>query len=177
MVRASTLLRYAQLGWEYRNWYSQTYAAIEQTCIRYNWSIADFIQVMAITSPRVHVSRNWKATLHYMHTGEAISGTMGSIRKGLDHWSKTGEIRGRKTKPFADALAGDKDALVLDVWMAYALGVNPLAVTRKYNMEPARRRVEAVAKQLGCTVAQAQAAIWAGAMLRAGHKPRVIGER
>lgn len=171
MIHTSTLLRYAQLGYEDRHWYAEARTAIEEICRRHSWDSAAFIDVMAITSPRVRVSRNWGCTCTYMKTGKLPKGTMRSTRAALAHWELTGEIRGRKTSAFSDALGGDGGALVLDVWMALALGVDPTKVTRLDNIEAARRCVQYIADTLALTVAETQAAIWCGIIRSRGGIP------
>jgi len=130
-----------------------------------------FIGVLAVTSPRVSVQRNWTGTVAYFRDGSLPWGFIRSTRSALDHYERTGDIRGPKTSKFRDALAGEPSALVLDTWMAKALGVEHAAVTRKYNIEAATRRVGKVAKERGWTMAETQAAIWAGICITQGVRP------
>lgn len=171
MVQTETLLRLAQLGYRDRHWYRDARAAITRICEQNGWDRDAFIDVMAITSPRVQVSRNWAATYTYMRKGELPAGTMRSTRTALAYWKGGGGIRGRKTGPFAAALRGDEDALVLDVWMALALNVDERKVTNKANMAAARRRVERIAEMMDMTVAETQAAIWCGIIRERGGMP------
>lgn len=171
MVHTETLLRYAMAGWDWRHWYHDAREAIEEICRRFGWDEHKFIEVMAITSPRVQVSRNWACTFRYMRDGALPPGVMRSTRVAMSNWEQGLGIRGRKTSAFAAALKGDGDALVLDVWMALALGVDERKVTRLDNMAAARRRVERVADTLGCTIAEAQASIWCGIIVDKGLMP------
>ncbi|MCK9382932.1 MAG: hypothetical protein M0P95_17955 [Sulfuritalea sp.] len=171
MTQTETLLRYAEAGREYRWWYADAQHAIAVVCQRKKWDQRVFAEVMALTSPRVQVGRNWSMTYHYMQTGKHLPGTMRTIKAAVEHWEETGEIRGRKTEAFARALKGDETALVLDVWMAVALGVDPVKVTRPDNMLSATRRVVRIADVLDWTVAQTQAAIWCGIILTLGGSP------
>ena len=171
MVQTDTLLRYAMEGWEWRHWYADAHTAIAEVCQRFNWDTGKFIDVMAITSPRVQVSRNWGLTFTYMRTGKLPPGVMRSTRTALSNWEKGEGIKGRKTGPFAAALKGDTDALVLDVWMALALGVEQTKVTRLDNIAAARRRMERIAGVLGCTMSEAQASVWCGIIRSRGGMP------
>lgn len=171
MVQTETLLRYAQAGYAYRHWYDDARGAIEEICERKGWDSTTFIDVMAITSPRVQVSRNWGCTYTYMRTGKLPNGVIRSTRAALAHWQQTGEIRGRKTSAFAAALGGDSRALVLDVWMALALGVDPLKVTSKPIMEAATKRMARIADTLSLSMSEAQAAVWCGVILERGGMP------
>jgi len=171
MVRASTLLNFAMIGWDFRAWYDDAREAIREHCAEHGWEPDRFAEVMALTSPRVQVSRNLFATLQYMRTGSLPRGTMRSTRKALSNWELGKGIAGRKTGPFADALKGNKDALVLDVWMAEALGVDQRVVTRLDIGAMAMRRMRSVADTLGCTIAEAQAAVWCGIILTKNRQP------
>lgn len=171
MVRASTLLQYAMLGWDYRHWYEEAHTAIDSICQENGWDASKFADVMAITSPRVQVSRNVFATVYYMRHKALPRGTMRSTRKAMENWEHGKGIAGRKTGPFAAAIKGDGDALVLDVWMAAALGVDQRVVTRLDIQAQARRRMQSVADTLGCTMAQAQAAVWCGIILTKNKMP------
>jgi len=78
------------------------------------------------------------------------------LRRYLD----TGAVTGPKTGPFHRAVLGDPDALVLDVWISRALGVPQEALTRKDVRAKAVARFGAVARSLGWSVAETQAAVW-----------------
>ena len=73
---------------------------------------------------------------------------------------------GPKTGPFTRALLGDEDALVIDIWVSRALGVEPKHLDRKLTRAKAEKRLRAAARRLGWPVAQLQAAVWTGAYLR-----------
>lgn len=130
-----------------------------------------FIGVLAVTSPRVSVQRNWSGTLDYFRTGVLPRGFIRSTRVALDHYEQTGGIRGPKTSAFAKALGGEPGALVLDTWMAKAFNVEHAAVTRKYNRIKAMRRMSKLARSKGWTIAETQAAVWAGICITNGVRP------
>jgi hypothetical protein len=93
---------------------------------------------------------------------------MHSHRAALDHYYKTGEIRGPKTSRFARVLRGDDDIVVVDTWMARAIGVLDKAARTKASQLLAERVVAAVRDRLSAstsvpwTLAETQAAIWCG---------------
>lgn len=134
-----------------------------------------FAAVLAITSPRVHVSRNLSLTVEFFRrvsqgvdpVAAIPSSCMQSTKRALVRWLSTGVIRGPKTGAFYRALTGETgpDALVLDVWMARALEVPEDAVNRKYIAEPARALFVKLADIFGVSVPDAQAAVWVGAYL------------
>lgn len=161
----------ASIGEAGQLWYEDARDYIWSETERNGWDMAKFIDVFAILSPRVSVVRNWEGAVEYFQTGRLPWGFIKSTRAALAHYEATSEIRGPKTSAFARALHGDTTALVLDVWMARALGVDERVVTRKDNMRMAHRRIKAVAKSLRWSVRDTQAAIWWGVCLTRGVRP------
>lgn len=171
MQGVKKLLALARIGQAGVNWYDDARDYIWHECSVNGWDMDTFINVFAITSPRVSVVANWKGTVSYMHDGTLPWGFIKSTRTALKHYELTHEIRGPKTSAFARALHGDTTALVLDVWMAKALDVPHSKVTSKANMKRALTRVKRVAKIQGWTVRDTQAAIWWGICLVNGVRP------
>lgn len=162
---------YADRGASLRDWYAEARASIVDLCLREGWDYDRFVCILAVTSPRVSVLRNYKFAEHYMRTGYFLPDMMRAIRASVKHYEATGEIRGPKTGAFARNLLGDETALVLDVWMARALNVEQKVVNRKDNMRTAYRLVGTVAADRGWTIAQTQAAIWCGICKANGVRP------
>ena len=160
----------ALAGEDHRHWYTKAYAKIERVCGAHGWNVERFIAILAITSPRVPVSRNWALTLAYMADG-STNGMLPNVIAGLAHYEKGGEIRGRKTGAFARALLGDTRAIVLDVWISRALRVPQKEFTGpRYDSHAAR--IARLAKRLGWTPVETQAALWAGIMRAHNNTPR-----
>lgn len=136
-------------------------AQIDALCSQRHWDPAVFTAVFAITSPRVSVLQNWRLAVQYMAT-RSTTGMMGSTIQALYKWEKFRRIDGPKTYAFYQALLGDPNALVLDVWMARALQVEHKHVTNKGPAATAKRRVGHVARHFGWSIAETQAAIWRG---------------
>jgi len=171
------LMRLARLGAYHRTWYNDARQNIMTLCYRKNWGVIRYIEVMALTSPRVSVKRNVSLATQYMTTGSLGPDTLRGTRAALAHYEATGEIRGPKTAAFARALAGDHSAVVLDVWMARALDVDQRKFETKRVRHSAERRVRYAAHLLGWTPAETQAAIWSGALQRAGRIVPVVQMR
>lgn len=163
------LSRLAREGADHRHWYRDSLQDIMTVCYRKNWGLCRFIDVLALTSPRLSVRRNVRVTIHYMSTGELLDGIIRSTGAAVTHYEETGVIRGVKTKPFAEALKGDPDAVVLDTWMARALGVDQKRFEAKRVRHSAARRVRYVSHLMGWTPAETQAAVWAATVKRAGR--------
>lgn len=168
---AARLNTYADHGADLRDWYAQARTVIGRLCSRESWDYDRFVCILAVTSPRVSVLRNYRFAEHYMRTGSFLPDMMRTIRASVKHYEATGDIRGPKTGAFARNLLGDETALVLDIWMARALNVAQKAVNRKDNMRAAYRLVGAIAADRGWTIAETQAAIWCGVCRSHGVRP------
>ena len=68
-------------------------------------------------------------------------------------------LNGQKTNAFARAIAGDEQAVVIDVWMLRALGIEKKTPNQTLYKEMARA-VRKVANELGMTPRATQALIW-----------------
>jgi hypothetical protein len=177
VASVATLHTLALDGQAHRRWYVEGVPALQAMADGLGVDFQLLCDVVAITSPRVHVVRNIRIARDYLSRraelatldGAAIAralGTIPSTGAALAHYERTGRIRGPKTRAFSDAIQGDPDALVLDVWMSRALGVPQSRLFTKDVHGKAVARVGRVARRLGWTVAETQAAIWAGAIAR-----------
>jgi hypothetical protein len=149
----------AVAGQDGRYWYHSEGATLQTAAETLKVSAEHFASVLAITSPQVPVARNGRITVGFLSKGLRWA-MMPSVHSALDHYLATGEIRGPKTGPFARALLGDEQAIVLDVWMARAFGVPQ----GWFKLVDCREKCEAMIRQaaaiLGWTPAQVQAAVW-----------------
>ena len=168
------LERLALLGESGRYWYVHAYAQIESASTLLRCEPDRLADLLSIFSPRVSVLRSIRHTLFYIQAGKYRTDVRRGIRTGVEHYNLTGEIRGPKTHPFAQALKGDTGAIVLDVWICRALGIDQLAVSKRDTRRIAKARIRAVARRLGWQPSEAQAAIWAGTLIQAGRNvPRL----
>ena len=190
--------RLATAGADERHWYQFAHAQVVAGAVILDVEPKRFADLLALFSPRVSVTRSIRFAARYVrtdlqgcrdccfpgplgpcrhdvcngqvvHSGEYASDVMRSIRASVDHYELTGEIRGPKTRPFARALMGDLDAVVVDTWMAVAYAVDPLKVRSKYVRGPIEQHIASVAKRKGWKPAEAQAAIWAGIVQQHGR--------
>jgi hypothetical protein len=69
-------------------------------------------------------------------------------------------LNGQKTNAFARAIAGDSDAVVIDVWMIRAAGLDASKGVNKTQYNTLVDSVRNVAKEFGLTPRTAQALIW-----------------
>lgn len=168
MRQRRTLRRLVLEGYDHRNWYAEQRARIREHCAVNGWDVARFCAVLAITSPRRSVAANWHVADSYMR-GD-VRPMLGLTRRALAEYAMTGVIRGPKVVAFYNALMGDEAALVLDVWMARALTGRDTIPERTRRL--AKRSMHDVAKRMGLSVAQAQAAVWAATIKQHGRKPK-----
>lgn len=171
MKQTRTLIAMAESGSEYLDWYDRARTEIREVSRQARFDRRRFCDILALSSPRCAVRRNVRLGLHWMLHGEYPSGTMRTIRTATEHYERTGEIRGPKTRPFAEALYGSDSAIVIDSWMEYAVGVPTKASAKKATRAAIERRVCEVARTLGVENVQAQAAIWGHARESAGFAP------
>lgn len=168
LASVKTLEKYARDGFAHREWYQLEAIKLAGRAKDIGCEFTRYIDVLAITSPKVHVSKNGKLTEAYIRHG-SVDGVMKGVRAGLAHYEQTGEIRGPKTSKFAAALKGDLSAVVLDLWMSRAFGCDQLEFSRVAVHRECTKRVNAVAKSMGIFPAEAQAAIWFGVIIEYGY--------
>lgn len=165
------LRQYAEAGADGRTWYDHAADQVLAGSDRLGIASGRFADLLAIFSPRVSVRRSIRLTVHYVRTGEYLPGVVRPVQIAVGHYNLTGRIRGPKTGPFARALRGDLTVVVLDVWMARALGVPQKALERRPVHSESTLRIRSAALELGWPPAAAQAAIWHTIVRRAGRRP------
>lgn len=115
--------------------------------------------VVSSFSPRQRWARNVVQALNFAHTGQAtglknnLLMAQNSLTLGFN------ALKGLKTNAFARAIAGDENAVTIDVWMCYAGGLDTNAPNKTQYREMAQAVVD-VAKELGLTPRTTQALIW-----------------
>jgi len=173
---AAYLEKLALAGLDKAKWYQRATEEIVKICARENWDVVEFTKKLAILSPQVAIRRNVRMALEYVGNGRHMGNTMKSIRRSLEIFEETGKIGGNKVPEFALALLGDDDAIVLDTWMAKAIVREPEPsvkhFARKATKAAAQVLVRKVAKRLGITPRECQAAIWSGMFRETGQNPQ-----
>jgi hypothetical protein len=187
MASVETLVALAQTGIEAAgpgSWYGS--AALSILNKAGNPRDARYLAALcAAYSPRVHVVKANRMAWHYYKTGEHDPAAMPVHRmlaeRARDAYRDIEDpvlaLGAPKVGPFAAALCGQPDALVLDVWMARALNVPEKSVALPAVAAKAADRIDRVAECIGLSMADTQAAIWLGSALAAGRLLPSLGWR
>lgn len=165
------LIQLAKDGLHNANWYDKALFEIDQICELEGWNRERFINILSILSPRVQVRRNVRMALKYISTGTHYSGTLTNIISAVKKYEETSKVNGPKVTAFAKALKGDNEAIVLDVWMARALKVEQKKLKNKGIQKKSQKAIHKVAKKIGLSPRNTQAAIWAGIIQKHNGKP------
>lgn len=115
--------------------------------------------VVSAFSPRERWTNNVSKAIAYS-LGQPVVGLPNNLRMA-DKAITLGydALKGQKTNAFARAIAGDENAVVIDVWMLRALGIEKKTPTQSQYVEMARA-VKKVAIEKGMTPRAMQALIW-----------------
>ena len=116
-----------------RAWYTdaRAFAVVELQSIRPDWSLQVAASVVSAFSPRVTWAHNKAKALQYAQgiTPRGLRSHVDAadrcVREGFNG------LRGPKTNAFARAIAGDDNAVVVDVWMCRAAGLTKADGTPK----------------------------------------------
>jgi hypothetical protein len=115
--------------------------------------------VISAFSPRERWASNVEKSVAFS-LGQSVTGlsnnlkmAKASLELGFD------ALRGLKTNAFAKAIAGDENAVVIDVWMCRAVGADFDSPNQTQYIEMARA-VKNVANKYSLTPRTAQALIW-----------------
>jgi hypothetical protein len=147
-------------------WYPAATAEVSRFAAARGLPMATVADVLALTSPRQSVRRSVQLAVAYLDKG-TLTGTLPNVQAAIAHWERTGVIRGDKTAAFSRALQGDTDAVVVDVWVFRALGLDyPNMTPKRYRS--AAIRIKGLATRWGQNPRDTQAAIWVGVRARYG---------
>ena len=125
--------KYFFYGYQDRDWYRSTLATFRKELVGYDVKL--FVKLFALTSPRTNFKANLTNAFRaysLMEKGRtfrgkgflpAVENALGDFRNG--EFDFKAEYRGgrRKISNFANAILGDKDAIVVDTWLLRAYGL------------------------------------------------------
>ena len=115
--------------------------------------------IVSSFSPRQRWSRNVVQALEFAHGGEpnGLKNNLRMAQYSLVDGFKA--LKGLKTNAFARAIAGDDNAVTIDVWMCYAAGLDTNAPNKTQYRELENAVIE-VARELKMTPRVTQALVW-----------------
>lgn len=140
-------------------WYRDAEEVAEDVARNLDTTLEVGAAIVSAFSPRERWSTN---------VSKAIAYSMGQRPKGLQNNLTMadnamtlgfGALNGQKTNAFARAIAGDTDAVVIDVWMMRAAQM-PTDSPNKSQYNECANAVRVIADEFGITARTAQALIW-----------------
>ena len=144
---------------EASTWYRDAEEVAEEVARNLNTTLEVGASVVSSFSPRERWATN---------VAKAISFSLGHEVRGLPNNLKMAQaslelgfdaLKGAKTNAFARAIAGDPDAVVIDVWMMRAAQMQSDAPNQSQYIELSKA-ITIVAKEFGLTPRTAQALVW-----------------
>ena len=140
-------------------WYHEAQEVAEDVAEILGASLEVGASVVSAFSPRERWSKNVQKAYAFAH-GKPVTGLSNNLRMAQAALTDGFDaLRGLKTNAFARAIAGDSDAVVIDVWMMRAAGMDRNDPT-KTQYAAISNAVRRVANDHGLTPRTAQALIW-----------------
>jgi hypothetical protein len=140
-------------------WYLDAERVAEEVARNLDVTLEVGATIVSAFSPRERWARNVTNAIKFS-LGENVVALGNNIRMANAAFDKGFEaLKGQKTNAFAKAIAGNEDAVVIDVWMLRALGIEKKTPTQGQYKVMADA-VTAVATKHGMTPRAMQALIW-----------------
>jgi hypothetical protein len=141
-------------------WYLDAETIAREVATNLGVSLEIGATVVSAFSPRERWARNVSNAITFS-LGEEVRGVLGNNIRMAEAGLELGydALKGQKTNAFARAIAGDENAVVIDVWMLRALGIEKKSPTQSQYKVMADA-VTAVATKYGMTPRAMQALIW-----------------
>jgi len=140
-------------------WYLDAEKVAHEVARNLDTTLENGASVVSAFSPRERWTTNVAKAIAFS-LGEKVVSLGNSIRAA--ELAKTvgyKALNGPKTNAFARAIAGDENAVVIDVWMLRAIGIEKKSPTQSQYKEIAQD-VTKVSIELGLTPRTTQALIW-----------------
>ena len=156
LVLQSTMQQMEQAA----TWYLDAQEVAEDVAENLGVSLEVGASIVAAFSPRERWATNVAKALAFSQ-GKPVAGLQNNYRMaqaalelGFD------ALKGQKTNAFARAIAGDPNAVVIDVWMIRAAGMDASKGVNKGDYNMLADTVRKIADEHGITPRTAQALIW-----------------
>ena len=147
-------------------WYHDAHDVARQVADNLSCSIEIASSIVSAFSPRQRWDINVRQALAFSR-GEEVKGLSNNLNMAnasLVHGFDA--LKGQKTNAFARAIAGDDNAVVIDVWMMRAAQM-PTDSPNKSQYNECANAVRVIADEFGITARTTQALIWI--IIRGGH--------
>ncbi len=174
----SKILEYIEKGKDHKDWYTKEHFKLINLLPEFEG--LPIIRTFAVTSMTTSIEANvhlvLKALLQ-MKRKEPFIGYLPTQIIYLNLIVEGKDVPGRKIMNFIKALEGDKNSVVVDVWMCRAFGIEHARVlhdksknkTRNYWKAPSKKEYDAIeqeclqlSSELNVEPRQIQSMIWAG---------------
>lgn len=157
----------------YRSWYSD---ARELLAREYGEDAELVAGLLAATSPRMKVKKNWKAALAIYRSWKAgglinYGESMRTHRPNIDRALAGESLSGLKVESFRQNLTGSDNEVTIDVWMLRWFGCESKHTTPKQYKNLAGR-CRRHAKKYELSPAEYQAVAWSACRADAGKHPK-----
>jgi hypothetical protein len=141
-------------------WYHEAQEVAEDVAENLGVSLEIGASIVAAFSPRERWASNVAKALAFS-TGKPVSGLGNNLKMANDALTLGFDaLKGQKTNAFARAIAGDPHAVVIDVWMIRAAGMDASKGVNKSDYNMLADAVRNIASEHGLTPRTAQALIW-----------------
>ena len=140
-------------------WYRDAEEVAEDVARNLDTTLEVGASIVAAFSPRERWSTNVSKAIAYS-MGQRPKGLQNNLTmadNAMDHGFDA--LKGQKTNAFARAIAGDTDAVVIDVWMMRAAQM-PTDSPNKSQYNECANAVRVIADEFGISARTAQALIW-----------------
>lgn len=145
-----------------RHWYDNARTTARKLARDSGRSLAVSAGVIAALSPRAHWATNISWARDSLMSGAARGGLSTGVRKAqriIDGERPLQVLSGPKVRAFYRAIMGHCNAAVVDVWIAYAVGVDSNGWSEQQYNKVAQALTDA-AKNVGVPVIVFQATVW-----------------
>lgn len=140
-------------------WYFEAQEVAEDVAEILGLSLEHGAAIVSAFSPRERWASN-VAKAYAFANGKPVTGLTNNLRMAeAAKVSGFDALKGLKTNAFARAIAGDSDAVVIDVWMMRAAGMDTDS-PNKGQYRKISSAVREVAEEFGLSPRTAQALIW-----------------
>ena len=141
-------------------WYHEAQEVAEDVAENLNASLEVGASIVAAFSPRERWASNVAKSLAFS-MGKPVVGLSNNLAMANNSLTMGFDaLNGQKTNAFARAIAGDTDAVVIDVWMIRAAHLDASKGVNKTQYNTLADSVRKVAKEFGLTPRTSQALIW-----------------